>query len=1115
MIRFLLFSFIISLPFLQGITGLSSSDNIKSPIVGNDLLDNKDRRSKIGNTKTPWVKNSKQWDENILYVAHTFTGNIIINKEKEIVYALPVDSISGYVLKERFVGKTNQKAQRIPFGEKKNPTVFNYFIGNDKSSWKTNVPAYELLNLGEIWEGIGLKLNAYNNNVEKLFFVKPNVDPSSIQIAVDGAEHLKVSQNGRLIALTPAGEIAYSAPVAYQWIDGQKHLVNAEYIINEEEKNTYSFQVENYDPNYELIIDPLLASTFIGDGGNDWANAIAVDENGNVFITGYSWSDNFPTTAGSYKGSFNGVKDAYVSKLSNDLSTLLVSTYLGGSSWESGLSIAIESTGEVIISGATGSTNFPIAGPSYDNTYNGGSNDVFVCKLDNDLSSIIASTFIGGDDDDYGYDLTLDNTGNVFVTGRTESTNYPANGGFDNTFNGGFEDVFVSKLNNGLSALLASTYIGGTTDEGADAIVTDDSGNVFITGFTYSDDFPTAGTLPYDSTHNGSGDIYIAKFNNDLSMLLSATFIGGSNFEESHAIAVDAAQNVFIAGYTGSSEYPSTPDVYDNTFNQNHDAIITKIDNNLSNILASTFIGGASDDDCYGLVIERAENVFITGISFSADYPVTVNASDDTHNGRRDIFVSRFSFDLSELEESTFIGGGDNDWALDLAIDNAGSVFVGGGTYSYDFPIAGSPFDDSYNGREDAIIAKIVGCGVNDFCDPNNAFGSVFLDIERDMVCVQGCNATAGPVAINEGGCFNFPNATVWYTFTPERNRDCIKISINSEDLPQPQMAIFQGDCPEIRTSLPFACDTGSGGELVIRMGVEADITYYIAVSDFTGAEGIFDICIENSPVDAISLEVLANDLQCFESNNGSIELIVNNSTGFINYDWNADSLDGIANPIDLAIGSYQVTITDENNCTTQSDSIIILQPEQLLVELELKSDDNTIVYGDSILVHAMPSSDETAIVSSVWTPPNIVTQDPANDLLEKYVSPLSSGKLIVMIEDTSGCVALDTVQIFVSRNFPFYVPNVFAPKSSNVENAIFRPFVTNKVEKINFLKIFDRWGNLIYERNNFPVANGSAGWDGTYNGKMLDAGVYLYYFEVEFIDGSVEVFSGDVTLVR
>lgn len=1114
MIRFLSITCLISLSFLQAAADFSNLNNFKNPAEERNMPDTKGRESDIAGTKVPWVKNSGQWDEEILYVAHTFTGNIIINKAQEIVYALPVDSTSGYVLKERFVGETKKRNLEIPSGEKRNATLFNYFIGNDKSSWQTNVPAYELLNLGETWEGIDLKLRAHNNNVEKLFYVKPNIDPASILIEIDGAEQLKLSPKGKLEVHTPVGEIFYSAPVAYQWIKGKKHVAKAAYKIIKARKNTYSFAVEDYDPNYELIIDPLIASTFIGDGGNDWGNAIAVDQSGNVFITGYAWSDNFPTTAGSYSESFNGVKDAYVSKFTNDLSTLLVSTFIGGSSWDNGLSIVVDATGEVIITGATGSTNFPIAGAAYDNTYNGGSNDVFVCKLDNDLSSIIVSTFIGGGDDDYGYDLTLDNDGNVFVTGRTESTDYPTIGGYDNTFNGGFEDVFVSKLNNGLTALLASTYIGGSSDEGADAIVADDAGNIFISGFTYSDDFPTAG-MPYDSTHNGSGDIFIAKFDNNLSVLSAATFIGGSNFEESHAIAVDSAQNIFIVGYTGSLEYPSTTGVYDEVFNGNHDAIITKTNNDLSEILASTFIGGADDDNCYGLVIERAENVFITGITFSTDYPVTGNAFDATHNGKRDIFVSRFTFDLSALVESTYLGGVDNDWALDLAIDDAGSVFIGGGTYSNDFPIQGSPYDDSYNGGEDAIIAKIVGCGVNDFCDPDLTFGSIFLDVERDTVCTQGCSATASPGPISEGGCFDFPYATVWYTFTPESDWDCIKIVIESEDLPQPHMAVFQGECPGNASSIPFACDTGSGGQLSVHLGVEAGTTYYIAISDGTGAEGYFDLCIENSPADALSLEVFANDLQCFESNDGSIELTVNNGTGMLDYDWNEDALDGISSIDSLSTGAYLVTVTDENNCVARTDSIIISQPDQIFVTIALEPDTNKILYGDVILANAVPSISEEAVANITWSPPHILTDTTAGNLFEQPVSPLSNSDLFVMLEDTSGCFAYDTTFILVSTDFPFYIPNAFAPNSSNVENAVFRPFVTQKVQNINYMRIFNRWGDMVYEGKDLPFGDDSTGWDGRFNGKLLNSGVYVFLLEMEFINGDVRRYSGDVTLLR
>lgn len=1075
-----------------------------------------ERTSRTASTQVPWVENAGQWPEDLLFVANTFSGQVMVNTEKEIVYQLPVDSSSGYVLKERMLGLGKSQRQKPPVGEQRQITVSNYFIGNDPDHWTTGAAAYGRVNMGEIWPGIEVNLRAHNSNVEKLFFVQPHVDPQTIRLAVDGAEHLSVSKDGQLLVHTPSGKLAYSAPVAYQWINGEQHFAKAQYQINPEEPNTYTFEVMDYNPEYALVIDPFLASTFMGDGGDDWGNAVAVDEQGHVFVAGYSWSDNFPTTAGSYRVESNGIKEAYVAKLTNDLSTVLVSTYIGGSSWDNALSMVLGANGEVIVSGATGSPDFPIAGGAYDSGYNGGSNDVFVVRMDNDLSQIIASTFIGGDDDDYGYDLTVDYAGNIFVTGRTESTNYPAVGAYDNAFNGGFEDVFVSKLNNNLSALLASTYLGGRTDEGADAIVTDQAGHVFVSGFTYSDDFPTAG-LVYDSTHNGSGDIFVAKFNNDLNILESATFIGGRNFEESHALALDSAQHVFIAGYTGSPEYPTTPGVYDPTHNGNHDAIITKLDNDLTTMLASTFIGGNSDDDTYGLVIEGAENVFITGITFSTDYPTTANASDNSHNGRRDIFLSRFSFDLSVLLESTYLGGGDNDWALDLTIDHAGSVFIGGGTYSGDFPMVGSPYDDSHNGGEDAVIAKIVGCGVNDFCDPENTFGAIELDASQEATCLEGCSATAGPGPVLEGGCFDFPQATVWYTFIPEADGDCIKISLDSDDLPQPQMAVFQGACPDENGSLPFACEVGANGAVAIRLGVEAGVRYFVAVSDATGAEGYFDICLETDPEDALSLEVNANDLQCFESNNGLIQITVNNGTGFIDYDWNHDLLDGFAEAADLTIGTYMVTVTDENYCTAKTDSIVLTQPDQLFVDLVLEEamPNNTVLFGDTILARAEPSIPNEAISRVSWFPAEVLADAPTETITGQYVSPRQVTELMVTVEDTMGCTVSDSTFILVSDEFPVYVPNAFAPQSPNVRNAVFRPYVTNKVQEIPVLRVFNRWGDLVYERYNFPVRDESVGWDGTIDGELLAPGVYIFAMELEFINGDSRVYTGDVTLVR
>ena len=328
-------------------------------------------------------------------------------------------------------------------------------------------------------------------------------------------------------------------------------------------------------------------------------------------------------------------------------------------------------------------------------------------------------------------------------------------------------------------------------------------------------------------------------------------------------------------------------------------------------------------------------------------------------------------------------------------------------------------------------------------------------------------------------------------------------------------MAVFQGDCPGVNNSLPFACDIGSAGQLSIHMGAEAGTTYYLAISDATGAEGYFDLCIENSPADALSLEVFSDDLQCFESSDGSIEILASNGTGILDYDWNHSSWNGISSTNYLSVGTYLITVTDENNCVAETDTIIITQPDQIFVNIELEPDTNKILYGDIIMASAIPSIGDEAVANITWSPPHILTDTTAGSSYDQYLSPLSDSELIVVMEDTSGCFATDTTLIEVSTSFPFYIPNAFAPKSNNVENTVFRPFVTNKVQQINFMRIFNRWGELVYERRDLPFGDESTGWDGRFNGKLLDSGVYVFILEMEFINGDVRQYSGDVTLLR
>ena len=198
-----------------------------------------------------------------------------------------------------------------------------------------------------------------------------------------------------------------------------------------------------------------------------------------------------------------------------------------------------------------------------------------------------------------------------------------------------------------------------------------------------------------------------------------------------------------------------------------------------------------------------------------------------------------------------------------------------------------------------------------------------------------------------------------------------------------------------------------------------------------------------------------------------------------------------------------------------QSDSITIEQPDQFFVTIELESDTNEILYGDTILASAVPSIGENAIEQTIWLPEHILTEPSSHSSFEQYVSPLSTSELIVMIEDTSGCFVADTTLILVSTDFPFYVPNAFVPKSSNPQNAIFRPYVTHKVRRINFMSIFNRWGDQVYEKKDLPIGDESIGWDGRFNEKLLDTGVYVFLLEMEFINGDIRRYSGDVTLLR
>lgn len=374
-----------------------------------------------------------------------------------------------------------------------------------------------------------------------------------------------------------------------------------------------------------------LASTFIGGKWGERIAALAIDSAGNVYVAGTTSSDDFPTTAEAYDMSYNGGReilggDVFVAKFDPDLSTLLASTLIGGSDSDSASSLAIDSAGNVYVAGTTSSRDYPATDEAYDTSLDDEEyeRDAFVTKLDPDLNTLLASTFIGGSSEDLAASLAIDSTGHVYLTGYTHSGDFPTTTGAYDTSESGGMDAFVAKLDADLSTLLASTFIGGSSADNIGSLAIDGAGNVYVMGHTHSDDFPaTAGA--YDTSFNGdyyNSDAFIAKLDADLSTLLAATFISAAS-----SFATDSAANVYVAGMTSSDDFP------------HNDAFVSKLDPGLNALLASTGIGGSNEgsgsgeNHAHSIAMDSAGNVYIAGSAYYLGHGVI----------SEDVFVSKFA----------------------------------------------------------------------------------------------------------------------------------------------------------------------------------------------------------------------------------------------------------------------------------------------------------------------------------------------------------------------------------------------------------------------------------------------------------------------------------------
>ena len=615
-------------------------------------------------------------------------------------------------------------------GEEQLAARSNYFVGNDPARWRSNVPTFGRVRYRQVYPGIDLVYYGQQGQLENDFEIAAGANPKRISWRVEGDQRLWVEPAGDLVISSAGNDIRLEAPHAYQQENGQRRTVAVRYQVSGQQ---VGFELGSYNRRAPLVIDPVLTySTYLGGTGGDAAYSVAVNSAGNAYVTGVTASVDFPVSASIFQDASAGDGDVFVTEFTPDGSNVVFSTYLGGAALDIPAQIQLDATGNVYLVGNTLSNNFPVTAAAMQATY-GGNQDGFLTELKPDGSGLIYSTYIGGtqadlatamafdaagdiyivgstqstdfftmnpiqlandgqydvflvelssagalkystylggSSSDYGTGIGVDSAGNVYLSGTTYSSNFPTQGALQATFGGG-SDVFVTKFTPGSSALLFSTFIGGSSIDRSSGMVLDANANIYLTGDTQSKNFPVTSSA-YQSALMGTDNAFLTKLSSDGSTLVFSTLYGGSQTDQANGLALDATGNIYLTGYTQSSNFP-------------------RLDS-FQNILGIAGAGNCGSSNLVNVAVAVCPDGFVVKFGPSG---LPVYAS--------------------------FLGGSNADAGEAIAVDATGAAYVVGQTYSSNFPTiagqadslgtaTGGSYQWQYHGSatsSNAFVAKI------------------------------------------------------------------------------------------------------------------------------------------------------------------------------------------------------------------------------------------------------------------------------------------------------------------------------------------------------------------------------------------------------------------------
>jgi len=733
-----------------------------------------------GKLPLSFVPNRGQTDSRAQFLARGSGYNLFLTSEGAVVALHKRESVRG----EKTAGRPASSPGAVTVlrmklldadpavqgeGIEELPGRTNYFFGSDPGKWQSNVPNYRRVRYQSIYPGVNLEYYGNQSQLEYDFVIAPGADPSIIKLSFEDAPKVAIDAQGDLVVYTAGGKVRQSRPLIYQMLNGVKKEVSGRYILKG--KREVGFAVGSYDASVPLVIDPVLSySSYLGGNNDDVSYDIVVDSAGNAYLTGDTFSTNFPGTSTPVYV----FHEAFVTKLNPTGSGFVYSTYLGGSNNEIGYKIAVDSAGNAYVVGTTDSNNFPVTPGCFQPLPQGGI-DAFVTKF-NSTGSIVYSTYLGGNGNDFGRGIFVDSAGNAYIAGATSSTTFPVIAGSFQTLQAGLGDAFVTKLNAAGSGLVYSTYLGGTDIDEGQAVAVDVFGNAYVTGFTRSHSFPKTSGAFQGSLASDSDDVFVTKLNPSGSALVYSTFLGGVNDDAGFDLALDSSGNAYVTGDTRSPNFPVTPGAFQTSY-ISRDAFVTKLNATGAGLMYSSYLAGNGEEAGRAIAVDASGNAYVAGSTSSTNFSQVhqmPQPNADFGNGF-DAFAVKLNVSGSRAFYSNYIGGNGTEFTRGLAIDAAGNAFITGSTDSINFP-TNNPFQSANadgGGFTEGFVTKLAPVLYNISGQVTQSGGAgvagvtMILTGSKYGIVLTNGNGDYTLTGIEEGGSYLLTPSSAGLAFTP------------------------------------------------------------------------------------------------------------------------------------------------------------------------------------------------------------------------------------------------------------------------------------------------------------------------------------------------------------